>query len=68
MNIDAVVAMPGYSAAWRSFDEQAEFLSVLDRCQPQTEAEQTVLDKIRAAYEKGTESIQESNDTGSPCA
>lgn len=68
MNIDAVVAMPGYSAAWRSFDEQAEFLSVLDRCQPQTEAEQTVLDKIRAAYKKGTESIQESNDTGSPCA
>ncbi len=68
MNIDAVVAMPGYSAAWRSFDEQAEFLSVLDGCQPQTEAEQAVLDKIRAAYEKGTESIQESNDTGSSCA
>lgn len=68
MNIDAVVAMPGYSAAWRSFDEQSEFLSVLDRCQPQTEAEQTVLDKIRAAYKKGTDSIQESNDTGSPCA
>lgn len=43
-------------------------MSVLDRCQPQTEAEQAVLDKIRAAYKKGTDSIQESNDTGSPCA
>ena len=32
------------------------------------EAEQAVLDKIHAAYKKGTDSIQESNDTGSPCA
>lgn len=67
MNIDAVVAMPGYSAAWLSPDGQAEFVNVLDRCQPRTEAEQAVLDKIRTAYEKGTEFVQESNDTGSPC-
>lgn len=59
MNIDAVVNGPGASAAWLSFDQQIEFLNVLGRCQPQTEAEQAVLDKIRAAYERNTASTKE---------
>ena len=59
MNIDAVVNGPGASAAWLSFDQQIEFLNVLGRCQPRTEAEQAVLDKIRAAYERNTASTKE---------
>ncbi len=47
----AVTAGPGCHAAWLSLDEQAEFLAALDSCQPESEAEQDVLDRMRTAYE-----------------
>lgn len=50
LNIDTVVAGPGYSAAWRSPEEQAQFETVLDTCQPRSDAAQAVLEKIRTAY------------------
>ena len=49
--VDAITASPGYHAAWLSLDEQAEFLAALDSCQPETEAERTVLERMRTAYE-----------------
>lgn len=49
--VDAVTAGPGCHAAWLSLDEQAEFLAALDSCQPETEAEQAVLERMRTAYE-----------------
>ena len=49
--VAAVTAGPGCHAAWLSLDEQAEFLAALDSCQPETEAEQAVLERMRAAYE-----------------
>lgn len=52
LNIDAIVASAGYQAGGLDPAEQSDFLSVLNTCQPETEAEQAVLDKIRAAYEK----------------
>lgn len=50
-HVEAIAAGPGYHAAWLSEEEQAEFLSVLDNCRPETEAGQTVLDRMRTAYE-----------------
>lgn len=53
LNIDGLVANPGSSAAeWLDASEQATFLTVLNTCQPETEAEQAVLEKIRTVYEK----------------
>jgi len=52
LNIDGIVAAPGYHAAYLSAEEQAQFLSALDACHPETKSERTVLEKIRAAYEK----------------
>ena len=49
--VDAITASPGYHAAWLSKEEQAEFLAALDSCQPETAAEQAVLERMRAAYE-----------------
>ena len=49
--VAAVTAGPGCHAAWLSLDEQAEFLAALDSCQPETEAERTVLERMRTAYE-----------------
>ena len=54
---DAITASPGYHAAWLSKEEQAEFLSALDSCQAETEAEQAVLERIRAAYEDTWEDV-----------
>ena len=54
-HIDAIVAMPGSSAAGLSPAEQTEFLNVVNGCEPQTEAQQAVLDKILAAYESAAE-------------
>lgn len=57
LNIGGIVASPGYhAAACLSAEEQAEFLSLLDTCRPGTEAERTVLEKIRTAYEEATTS------------
>lgn len=50
LNIDGIVAAPGYYAAYLSAEEQAQFLTVLDTCRPEVAAEQAVLDKIRTAY------------------
>lgn len=49
--VAAITAGPGCHAAWLSLDEQAEFLAALDSCQPETEAERTVLERMRTAYE-----------------
>ena len=49
--VAAITASPGYHAAWLSKEEQAEFLAALDSCQPETAAEQAVLERMRAAYE-----------------
>ncbi|SFQ02905.1 hypothetical protein SAMN05216343_12128 [Oscillibacter sp. PC13] len=55
-HIDGIVAGPGYAAAnWLYFDEQMEFLSVLDNCRPEAAGEQAVLDKIQTAYETAAE-------------
>ena len=51
-NIDVIVAGPGYTAAGRFYrEDRADFEALLDALHPETEAEQAVLDKIRAAYE-----------------
>ena len=57
-HIDAIVAMPGSSAAWLSPEEQTEFLNVVNSCKPQSESEQAVLNKIRTAYESAAESAR----------
>ena len=57
INIDAVVAGPGYSAAWRSPDEQAQFEAALEACRPRSDAAQAVLDKIRTAYKSMTAEV-----------
>ena len=51
-HIEAIVAGPGYTAAGRFYrEDRADFAALLDALHPETEAEQAVLDKIRAAYE-----------------
>lgn len=51
MNIDYVVACPGYHFAHSSREDQADFEALLETLHPETEAEQAVLEKIRTAYE-----------------
>ena len=51
-HIEAIVAGPGYTAAGRFYrEDRADFETLLDTLHPETEAEQTVLEKIRNAYE-----------------
>ena len=52
MNIDYVVACPGYNIAGRFYrEDRADFEALLETLHPETEAEQAVLEQIRAAYE-----------------
>ncbi len=60
-HIDGIVAGPGYSAAgWLYREEQADFQQILDTFQPETAAEQAVLDKIRTAYQSASAGSEES--------
>lgn len=63
LNIDGIVASPGYSAAAWYSDQSEEFLAVLNRCTPATAAEQTVLGKIRTAFQSSAETQQSSVKT-----
>ena len=51
-HIDAIVFAPGLDAGWMlSAEEQADFSACLDTCRPRSAAAQSVLEKIRAAWQ-----------------
>ena len=50
-NVEAITASPGYHAANSYREDRADFEAVLASLQPETEAEQAVLEQIQAAYE-----------------
>ena len=60
INIDYVVACPGYNAAGRFYrEDRADFEALLETLHPETEAEQAVLEKIRTAYESSRPAEEE---------
>ena len=59
-HIDAIVAGPGYTAATSYREDRADFQEILDTLPPEDPAEQTVLEKIRTAYESASSDAEES--------
>lgn len=48
--VGGIITSPARRAAALSAEEQTAFADVLDSCQPQTQAEQAVLDQIRSVF------------------